>query len=443
VQLRLAEDETILEHLDTATWLRSFDDNVTEAMRFLEQYANAEAVRTPLLHCYLPCRSFKTPVKFIHSNMADPRFEGLVGLDDAPLNALHERFSKKFAIAMDAILAGKSREEVYGIWDQACAQDMAATDRLIEEQDAARKLTAAGISGDAFKDLPRTVYGPSERRPDDVNIIFCFDAKFAEPFLPTFASIIAHTERRLSIWVLGRDLPEAYFQTLTQLFPEVRFEHVDLSRVDYGEVRLLPHISVSTMDRLIAPDLMPDVDKALYLDVDILVRGDIGALWDLDLGPAAIAARDSIHREWNNGTTLIYDVAKRFSADKASQFRSMIFGSGRVRFDAFNAGVLVMDMAKLREDGFVRQTTSVVEAFGVHDQFALNIYTRDNRAKIPPAWNHFATQESLEDPMLVHFIGRVKPWTPKAYHAFKGEWEAHAAQIQMQRARLEQDEEAQ
>ena len=439
-QLRLADDEELLAHLDPDTWLREFDGNIAEALKFLKQYANAEEARTPLLHCYLPCRSFGTPVRFIHSNMADPRFEGLVGLEDAPLNALHDRFSSKFANVMDMILDGGSPDEVYAYWGKLCADDLSATDRLIEDQDASRRVSARGLSGEEFADLSQDVFGPDQRQADDVNIVFCFDAKFSEHFIPTFASILANTDRHLAIWVLGRGLTDAYFLQLSELFPSVRFVHVDLTDVDYGEVKLLPHISVSTMDRLISPALMTNVDRALYLDVDILVRGDIGELWDLDLGDAAIAARDSIHREWNSGTTLVYDLAKRFSAEKASQFRSMLFNRGKIRFDAFNAGILVMDMAKLRADDFVQKTTSVVEAFGVHDQFALNIYTRENRAIIPPTWNHFASQELLEDPKLVHFIGRVKPWTPEAYHAFKTEWEAHAEAMRYQLAEMAEPE---
>ncbi len=439
-QLRLDQGETLLEHLDPDTWLRGFDANIDEAVQFLKQYANAEGARTPLLHCYLPCRSFGTPVKFIHSNMADPRFEGLVGLEDAAVEALHQRFSQKFAGVMDMILEGGAPDEVYAHWRDLCAEDMAATDRLIEEQDATRQMPEGGVSGAAFADLPHDIYGPAERQEGDVNIVFCFDANFADHFIPTFASILAHTDRRLAIWVLGRGLSDGYFQNLSKLFPDVRFAHVDLSDVDYGEVKLLPHISVSTMDRLVAPALMPDVDRALYLDVDILVRGDIGELWDLDMGEAAIAARDSIHKEWNNGTTLVYDLAKRFSGDKASHFRSMLFSHGKIRFDAFNAGILVMDMDKLRSDDFVEKTTRVVEVFGVHDQFALNIYTRENRAKIPPEWNHFASQELLENPKLVHFIGRVKPWTPDAYHAFKSEWDVFAEDVQRRQAAFEETE---
>jgi hypothetical protein len=46
----------------------------------LEEYAKAKLVITSRLHCALPCLAFKTPVIFIHPNLNDIRFSGLLEL---------------------------------------------------------------------------------------------------------------------------------------------------------------------------------------------------------------------------------------------------------------------------------------------------------------------------------------------------------------------------
>lgn len=48
------------------------------AEQLLDRYARAKLVVTSRLHCALPCLAFNTPVIFIHENLKDPRFRGLL-----------------------------------------------------------------------------------------------------------------------------------------------------------------------------------------------------------------------------------------------------------------------------------------------------------------------------------------------------------------------------
>ena len=48
------------------------------AQKRLDEYAQAKLVITSRIHCALPCLAFGTPVIFIHQNLADPRFSGLL-----------------------------------------------------------------------------------------------------------------------------------------------------------------------------------------------------------------------------------------------------------------------------------------------------------------------------------------------------------------------------
>jgi hypothetical protein len=48
------------------------------AQKRLDEYAQAKLVITSRLHCALPCLAFGTPVIFIHKNLKDPRFDGLL-----------------------------------------------------------------------------------------------------------------------------------------------------------------------------------------------------------------------------------------------------------------------------------------------------------------------------------------------------------------------------
>jgi len=48
------------------------------AEKLLDRYARAKLVLTSRLHCALPCLALGTPVVFIHRNLDDPRFKGLI-----------------------------------------------------------------------------------------------------------------------------------------------------------------------------------------------------------------------------------------------------------------------------------------------------------------------------------------------------------------------------
>ena len=64
---------------------------------------------------------------------------------------------------------------------------------------------------------------------------------------------------------------------------------------EYGDIgRMIRHITVSTMDRLVLPDLLTDVDRITYVDIDTVTEGDVCELAATDLGGYPLAARTSV-----------------------------------------------------------------------------------------------------------------------------------------------------
>jgi lipopolysaccharide biosynthesis glycosyltransferase len=420
---------TFVGHQHEEMVVRSFGENIAVAAEMLGRYRRAEAVRTPLLHCYLPCRAMGTPVEFVNKALANPRFEGLVGVPDAEVQRLADRFEAKFRSVMAAIVSGAEPDDVLATWRELCAPDMAHTGALLvaRERELRLKLPSPeGLDPARVAAVPRQCFGPTNAG-DAIDLVFCFDAALAEPFLGTLRSAAAHASRPLRVHILGRDLKQDFAEVLGREFPGVGFAIYDTSGIGFGAVRLLPHTSVSTMDRLIAPEVLRDVGRAIYLDVDLLVRGDLAELAAIALGDTAVAARDSLDVGWRTGSALLLELANGMEPDTAGAFRSTVLGEGTVRFDAFNAGVLVMDFDRLRGAGFTRRTVDLVGRFGVNDQAALNFFVREKRTRLAAEWNHFPSQEKLADPRIVHFVGPLKPWHRGFYHPWFEAWRAHAS----------------
>ena len=62
----------------------------------------------------------------------------------------------------------------------------------------------------------------------------------------------------------------------------------------------------------------------------------------------AIAGRDSIDEGWRTGYALLLERRRTWTPIVAAAFGAPCSASGTIRFDAFNAGVLVMDLDRLR-----------------------------------------------------------------------------------------------
>lgn len=179
--------------------------------------------------------------------------------------------------------------------------------------------------------------------------------------------------------------------------------------------------------RLLLPELLPDVARVLYLDVDTLALDDLAPLWATDLGGAYVGA-----------------VTNVFQPDHL--FHAAELGV-RVQ-DYFNSGVLLLDLGALRRDGLAPRLrdTALARAGrrGWPDQDALNLVLGARRFALHPRWNamnsvlHFdsavevfgagALEEARRSPAIRHFEGPPanKPWARGSRTAHRDAWRAHA-----------------
>jgi lipopolysaccharide biosynthesis glycosyltransferase len=176
-----------------------------------------------------------------------------------------------------------------------------------------------------------------------------------------------------------------------------------------GAIRGRDHVSAFTFSTLLLPTALPGLDQVVYLDIDVLVRDSIEELlgWRLTHPIGAV-------RELGDGAV-------------------HLFGSTRVPY--FNAGVLRMSLARMREMdvlGAAREILRERPRLPFHDQDVLNLIFRDCHDALPLAFNVFEPVASaglpawqlLTDPAIVHFVGPDKPWQEAYRSRFTREWRA-------------------
>jgi lipopolysaccharide biosynthesis glycosyltransferase len=178
--------------------------------------------------------------------------------------------------------------------------------------------------------------------------------------------------------------------------------------------------------RIFLPELLPDLDRILYLDADTFVTGRLDELWETPLEGAPLAAVPNV-----------VEPAMR------SHIAGLGLGTGPASF--FNSGVLLLNLEVMRADHSIEavlRTARDLEGRLVWpDQDALNVAFANRWLPLHPRWNaqnsywtwstwagevvgDDALREATEDPAIRHFEGPTinKPWHYLCAHPWRGEY---------------------
>jgi lipopolysaccharide biosynthesis glycosyltransferase len=105
-------------------------------------------------------------------------------------------------------------------------------------------------------------------------------------------------------------------------------------------------------------------------------------------------------------------------------------------FEIFNAGIMVLDLAKMRADDVCRRYMGYIQRFGLNGQVIMNLYVGRERKKLDADWNRLVRLEVAGPPKIAHWAGPYKPWQGHQYVAGRELWleqEAHFAARTRQR----------
>ncbi len=194
--------------------------------------------------------------------------------------------------------------------------------------------------------------------------------------------------------------------------------------------------------RLMIPALLPlGVEKAIYIDSDVVVTEDIAPLFDMNMqGRALWAVRDAGH--------------ERELARLRLDFKDVSFCD---HADYFNAGVLLMNLSEWRSQDIGGRALDFIRARGTlckwFDQDALNLATRGDWGTLPEKWNNqihgfrqvFGNLRADGAAQgVLHFAGKRKPWEKGRFlkqdeyleAVLASGWHGPAARLKMRVTRL-------
>ncbi|MBE6719817.1 MAG: glycosyltransferase family 8 protein [Ruminococcaceae bacterium] len=209
--------------------------------------------------------------------------------------------------------------------------------------------------------------------------------------------------------------------SITVLNMDDKYENVEIPQT---------YISSAAMYRLEIPNIVDNVlniqiDKCIYLDCDLVVEGDISELYNEDISgyfiggvadPLQFYKKYNKHAQRigipnlkqyiNSGVMLINlkeinatpDVREKL--EKAGFNDDMIFKDQDAINYAFNGGIKLLPM---KYNAFTVVTTRKDKGF-------IKIYSKKNM------------KEARENPFIVHYIGKLKPWLYKTEYMSDRWW---------------------
>ena len=242
-----------------------------------------------------------------------------------------------------------------------------------------------------------------------MNILFCLDRRMLDGLHVTAYSILENRVENadpVHFHVFSDDLAAADLSLLRATLEGTGKPFtLDLRRIDPEPFAQFPALngSLATYYRLLVPQEL-EVDRFLYLDVDLLCRMDLQPLYTADLQGCPVG--------------MVPEAPLASCIDETVRGLMKDFSEGEAYY---NAGVLLVDAARWREEGLTMKCLEFVSAHRpqFHDQSAMNMLLRGRIRSLPHHYNLRTNAREdwprLKSPLcgagcVLHFVDYPKPW---------------------------------
>ncbi len=238
-----------------------------------------------------------------------------------------------------------------------------------------------------------------------VPIFYAFDDSFAKYAVVSITSMMEHADnqRQYVIHVLSTGLSAEMQETIRALANEqFEFRFVDVTEYTRSIAHKLPlrdYYSMTTYYRLFISEMFPEYDKAIYIDSDTVVLGDISQLYDQELGQNLVgAAHDQVFVQM----------------DVYGTYAEEVLGINRNQM--FNAGILLINCRAFRQEQVLAQFIDLLYMYNfvvTQDEDYLNLICKDRVLWLDQRWNTLIIGEipyDVRQSYIVHYNMVAKPW---------------------------------
>ena len=260
----------------------------------------------------------------------------------------------------------------------------------------------------------------------EIHVAYCADNGYAPYLGVSLASVLlnAGIDEELHVYIVASGITAENREKIASL---KRIKDFSLCFLEpnlelFEEFCIKKECAVEMFYRLLLPELLPTLERVIYLDCDVIVRRSLAELWAYDVSDTCLAAvLDGI--DYLPFTSRMHK--RRLHEDAV--------------FSYFNSGVMLLNLKRMHRDDLFRRCMSWLEQNGDRaqycDQDGLNACLRGDFVRLHPQWNvqtpmywpgmkralkkREDTRSALSDPAIVHFTTGEKPWGTYSFCSWK------------------------
>lgn len=240
--------------------------------------------------------------------------------------------------------------------------------------------------------------------PSAIEVALCIDDNVMDYMETLIYSIYKNTSSYVNVNIIYKKLSDESLDKLAWIdgkMSTVNVRPVQISEELHKSMEKISlghdmwNLPISSYYRIFLADILPDVDRIIYLDADTLLTGDLTELWRTDLEGNFLAA----------------------CLDERAYMKKVFSVLNPRRREYFNSGVLVFDLCLFRKyktiNDFLDFLVDTADLYELGDQDALNLYFLDAVKLLDSSWNYgvpsYKEYGQINNINLLHFYGKAKP----------------------------------
>lgn len=257
-----------------------------------------------------------------------------------------------------------------------------------------------------------------------MNILVTLDDNYIRPLFLMLESLFCHEKSPLDIYLLYSNVSKENRRRLHTYIRKQgsRFIPIFVEGDVFQDAPVFRYFTKEMYYRLLCSRLLPETEeRVLYLDPDILIRGEIKPFYEMDFqGKQLIGMEDYAINH------MLHEKKKAIGFTKEECY--------------INSGVLLFNLKKMREAFVLEDFIAVLENYkdvvSYPDQDLINLYFKEDRLVGERIYNYntgygsiggmlawaFGFKREKKEPVIIHYMGRSKPWQVDYYGKYYYEY---------------------
>ena len=235
----------------------------------------------------------------------------------------------------------------------------------------------------------------------DINVCFASNDAYAPYMATAIASLLSNAkdDENINIFIISENISNSNKEKILSLkkIRECSIDFIEPKEEIFKYISKYNMKANSTWFRLSIPSLIPNADKIVYLDGDMIINSSLRELFLDDMSDYYVYVVEDV-------------------MDKIDEVKAHIGFSKSDKY--FNAGFLMINNKLWIEDNLEEKFYNAVYTLpilGYKDQDILNYCLKDKVKYLDNIWNYFPLKslydgKPIKDIKILHYAASVKPW---------------------------------